>query len=57
MSIWLFVLHMDEETFWRRMNPARLYTLYTVHFGLPKETPKTEPEEKPISLSEYLRGG
>lgn len=48
---------MDEETFWRRMNPARLYTLYTVHFGLPKEAPKTEPEEKPISLSAYLRGG
>jgi len=48
---------MDEETFWRRMNPVRLHALYSAHFGLPKEPPKVEQEEKPISLSEYLRGG
>ena len=55
LSIWLFVLHMDEEHFWRRMNPARLHALYDAHFGLKEPAPPAE--EQPRSLSEYLRGG
>lgn len=49
---------MEERLFWETMNPARLHALYNARFGLPKRTVKAEPEsEKPLSLSEYLRGG
>ena len=51
----MFVLHMDEDIFWRRMTPARLHALYDAHFGLAERPDKTEG--KPRSLSEYLAGG
>lgn len=43
---------MDEESFWRRMTPARLHALYAARFG-----PPAAQETAPRSLSEYLMGG
>ena len=51
----MFVLHMDEDYFWRRMTPARLHALYDAHFG--QQAAPGEAEAKPRSLSEYLAGG
>lgn len=43
---------MDERTFWRSMNPARLHALYNSRFGVKRA------EKAPTrSLSEYLQGG
>lgn len=44
---------MDEQTFWRRMTPARLHALYTARFG-PVPARTAAPAR---SLSEYLMGG
>ncbi len=44
---------MDEQSFWRRMTPARLHALYAARFG-PPAAQETAP---PRSLSEYLMGG
>ena len=47
---------MEEQIFWKTMNPARLHALYSAYF-LPAR-PQAAPElQKAVSLSEYLRGG
>lgn len=43
---------MDERSFWRTMNPARLHVLFDARFG----SRKAEAAPK-RSLSEYLQGG
>lgn len=45
---------MDEATFWRRMNPARLHRLLDARFGARREA---QEAEEPKSLSQYLMGG
>lgn len=50
---------MDEQTFWRRMNPARLHALFDAWFSMARggrREPEPPPKEK-RSLYEYLRGG
>lgn len=42
---------MDEATFWRTMNPARLHALFNARFQA------TAAADPPRSLSEYLMGG
>lgn len=53
---------MDEESFWRRTNPARLHALFDAWFSLAAAEPRREsaPQEKnreKKSLYEYLKGG
>jgi len=55
LSIWLFDCHQSEETFWRRMNPARLHALFNARFRPVKAKEPADGGKK--SLSEYLRGG
>lgn len=49
---------MDELTFWRRMNPARLHALYDAFFSMAAagRQPETPPKEKK-SLYEFLVAG
>jgi len=47
---------MEEQIFWKTMNPARLHALYGAHFAPARQQAAPEPQ-KDVSLSEYLRGG
>lgn len=57
LSIWMLHFRLDEDIFWKTMNPARLHRLYDSYFGRTKKTELRKQEEKPKSLSAYLRGG
>lgn len=50
---------MGEQTFWRRMNPARLHALYDAWFSM-AAAGRREPEppvKERKSLYEFLMGG
>ena len=53
--VWLTVFHGDEQTFWRRMTPARLDRLYALWLG---RTPsRRQPPAGEASLLKYLTEG
>ena len=69
LSIWLFDCHESEETFWRRMNPARLHALFDARLLIRRQVSEGFAVQAPAgpvnlradgkwgSLSEYLGGG
>lgn len=57
LSIWLLHFRLDEKVFWKTMTPARLHRIYDSYFGRGVKAERKKQEEKPKSLSAYLRGG
>ena len=58
----MFDCHQSEESFWRKMNPARLHALFNAYFR-PRDlqvshSPAADRrQDEPRSLSAYLMGG
>ena len=57
----MFELRQDERVFWKTMNPARLWSLYSAwfrpkHRREPSESLQTG-ENRDKSLASYLMGG
>ena len=51
---------MDELSFWRRMNPARLHALYDAWFSMAAAERRTEeppPETEGRSLYQFFTNG
>ena len=54
----MFECRKDERTFWKTMNPRRLYALFNAYFGQHRTAaPSPAPQDEERSLSAFLMGG
>ena len=54
----MFDYKMDEQTFWKTMNPARLHALFSAHLQLKRDQAEaSQPKPEQQSLSAFMMGG